>query len=61
MSLEILPADIRNLPVYTVTRELFISTTILLIMLLIGAIAFAVVWVVRSCKRIYNYEYIPYH
>lgn len=33
----------------------------MLILLLLGGITLMTVWIIRSCKHIYNYEYIPYH
>lgn len=59
--METLPQDIRNLPTYSVPKELFICTTVLLIVMLAGAITLLTVWIVRSCKHIYNYEYISNH
>lgn len=33
----------------------------MLIILLFGGIIMSTVWILRSCRRIYNYEYISYH
>lgn len=59
--METLPHDIRNLPAYTVPKELFVCTSVILILLLLGGITLIVVWIIRSSKHIYNYEYIPFH
>ena len=44
-----------------VSNQTFASTSFILISLLIGSIILALVWTIRSCKHIYNYDYIPYH
>jgi len=59
--METLPTDIRNLPTYSVPKDLFICTSVLLIFLLVLGLIVTVTWIIRSCKHIYNYEYIPYH
>lgn len=59
--METLPQNIRNLPTYAVPKELFISTTIVLVLFLLGGITLLTVWIIRSCKHIYNYEYISNH
>jgi len=56
--MEALPTDIRNLPTYAVPKELFICTSILLIILLILGLVVTVTWIVRSCYHIHNFDYI---
>lgn len=53
-----LPDDIRNLPLYSVSDQLFVCTVVAMIVLAIFTIMIAVVWIIRSCRHIYNYEYI---
>ena len=59
--MDALPVDIRNLPTYAVSKELFICTSVLMIILLCLAVVVTITWIIRSCKHIYNYDYIPYH
>lgn len=58
LTMEALPTDIRNLPTYQVSKELFICTSILLIILLIFGLVVTVTWIVRSCNHIHNFDYI---
>lgn len=59
--METLPSNIRNLPNYYVTNELFICTSVMLILLTIAAITITVTWIYRSYKHIHNYEYMAGH
>jgi len=57
----LLPPDITNLPTYSVPGQLFICTSIFLIILLLGSVIIIITWIYRSCKHIYNSEYISDH
>ena len=59
--MEALPSDIRNLPRYSVPKELFICTCIILIFFLVWTLAMFILWAWRSRRHIHNYEYIADH
>ena len=54
----VLPSDIRNLPTYLVPQQLFICSIVIMMLFTIVALVVTITWIIRTCKHIYNYQYI---
>ena len=55
---DVLPTDINNLPTYVVDSEIFICTAVILVLLVLVALAFMIMWICRLCYSIHNPDYM---
>ena len=53
-----LPPNINTLPKYFVPFELFVCTTIALLIFAVIALAIVVHWIYRVCMKVYNPDYL---